>query len=277
MAELGPVVPDAPPTARYAIDGGLAGKSRLDVLAEVMWPTSAALLAAAGVPVGTRCLDLGCGGGHISVELAGLVGPTGSVVGVDIDAEIIDLARAEAAIRGLDNLEFRVGTADDLGDGPYDLGYARFLLSHVANPQRVVGALAAVIAPGGKVIVEDVDFTGAFCFPRSQAYTRSVQLYQDTVRRRGGNADIGPQLPALLRTAGLEDVQVRVVQPTSLDGGAKLMCLLTLERTAAAIVGEGVASTEEVAAVLAELQVLTADRTTLISVPRIVQSWGVQR
>lgn len=163
-------------TARYAIDGGLAGKSRLDVLAEVMWPTSAALLAAAGVPVGARCLDLGCGGGHVSVELAGLVGLTGSVVGVDIDAEIIDLARAAAAVRGLGNLEFRACTADDFGDELFDLGYARFLLSHVADPQRVVSGLAAVMAPGGKVIVEDVDFTGAFCFPRSEAYTRSVHL-----------------------------------------------------------------------------------------------------
>ncbi len=107
-----------------------------------------------------------------------------------------------------------------------------------------------MIATGGKVIVEDVDFTGAFCFPPSDADTRSVQLYQETVRRRGGNADIGPALPGLLRTAGLEDVQVRVVQPVSLDGGAKVMCVLTLERTAAAIVGEGIASAEEVAAVL---------------------------
>ncbi|MGH4006901.1 MAG: methyltransferase domain-containing protein [Pseudonocardiaceae bacterium] len=277
MAEPVPVVPDAPPAARYTIDGGLAGKSRLDVLAEVMWPASAALLAAAGVPVGARCLDLGCGGGHVSVELAGLVGPTGSVVGVDIDAEIVDLARAAAAVRGLGNLEFRVGTADDLGDGCYDLGYARFLLSHVADPQRVVNGLAALTAPGGKVIVEDVDFTGAFCFPPSNAYTRSVQLYQETVRRRGGNADIGPALPSLLRTAGLQDVQVRAVQPVSLDGATKVMCVLTLERTAAAVVGEGIASAEEVAAVLAQLRGLAADRTTLISVPRIVQSWGVQR
>ncbi|HYZ09196.1 MAG TPA: hypothetical protein VE709_11580 [Pseudonocardiaceae bacterium] len=62
---------------------------------------------------------------------------------------------------------------------PYDLRYARFLLSHVADPQRVVSGLAAVIAPGGKVIVEDVDFTGPFCFPRSYAYTRCVQLGVD--------------------------------------------------------------------------------------------------
>jgi hypothetical protein len=128
-----------------------------------------------------------------------------------------------------------------------------------------------VIAPGGKVIVEDVDLTGALCFPRNEAGTWSVQLYQETVRRKGGNetvrrkggnADVGPQLPGLLCTAGLEDIQVRVVQPVSLDSGAKVMCVLTLERTATAIVSVGIASAEEVAAVLAELRMLAADRTT---------------
>ena len=237
-----------------------------------MWPTTAAWLAAAGVPAGAGCLDIGCGGGHVSIELAGMVGPTGSVVGVDLDAEIIDLARASARARGLGNVEFRVGAADQLGGGPYDLGYARFLLSHVAHPQRVLTGLAAAIAPGGMVIVEDVDFTGAFSYPYNDAYSRSVQLYQQTVRRRGGNPDIGPALPGLLRAAGLQDIQVRIVQPAALDGGAKVMCLLTMERTAAAVVAEGIAPAAEVDSVLDGLRTLVADGSSLVSTPRIVQA-----
>ncbi len=263
-------------TARYTIEGGRAGMSRLDVLAAVMWPTTSAWLAAAGVPAGARCVDLGCGGGHVSVELARMAGPTGSVVGVDLDAEIIDLARSAAGARGVGNAEFRVGTADDLDGGPYDLGYARFLLSHVADPQRVLTDLAAATAPGGTVIVEDVDFTGAFCYPHNDAYTRSVQLYQQTVRRRGGNPDIGPALPGMLRAAGLQDVRVRVVQPASLDGGAKVMCLVTLERTAAAVTAEGIAPVEEVESVLAGLRTLVTDRTSLVCTPRIVQAVGTR-
>lgn len=141
----------------------------------------------------------------------------------------------------------------------------------------MVRGLAAVTAPGGTVIVEAVDFTGAFCSRTATPTPAPCSCTNQTVRRRGGNADTGPALPSLLRTAGLENVRVRVVQPVSLDGGAKVRCVLTLERTAAAIVEEGVASAEEVAAVLAELRVLAADHTTLISVPRIVQSWGIRR
>ena len=267
-------LPGAPPEARYTIEGGRAGKARLDVLNEVIWPTSSALLASAGVPSGGRVLDLGCGGGHVSLELARMVGRHGSVVGIDLDAEIIDLARADASAAGVANVEFRVGTAGEIQGGPFDLAYARFLLSHVADPFAVVCLLSAAVVPGGLVVVEDVDFRGSFCHPPSVAYQRSVELYTVVCRRQGGNAEIGPALPGFLLAAGLEDVQVGVVQPVALTGGAKDLCHLTLARTAAAITAAGLAGEAELAELVTELERLAADPTTLVSVPRIVQSWG---
>jgi SAM-dependent methyltransferase len=265
-------LPGAPPEARYTIEGGRAGKARLDVLNEVIWPTSSALLASVGVPDGGHVLDLGCGGGHVSLELARMVGQHGSVVGIDLDAEIIDLARADAA--GVANVEFRVGTAGEIQGGPFDLAYARFLLSHVADPFAVVSLLSAAVVPGGLVVVEDVDFRGAFCHPPSVAYQRSVDLYTEVCRRQGGNAEIGPALPGFLLGAGLEDVHVGVVQPVALAGSTKDLCHLTLARTAASITAAGLAGEAELAELVTELERLAADPTTLVSVPRIVQSWG---
>src|SRR5947209_1394739 len=199
--------------ARYTIDGGETGKQRLDVLSSAMHPVTTALLAIAGVAPGHRCLDVGCGGGHVSRELAELVGASGRVVGIDLDATVIQLARADVESDSIENLEFRVGDAASVDDGPYDVAYARFLLSHVDNPASLLSRLVAVLAPGGVLIVEDIDFTGRFCHPDLPAYWRYVELYRETVRRRGGNADIGPTLPALLQAAGLEDVQLNVCQP----------------------------------------------------------------
>lgn len=261
----------------YTIDGGQAGKSRLNVIAEMMWPASSALLAAAGVSPGARCLDVGCGGGHVSLELAGLVGPTGSVVGLDLDAQILELARSDAAEAGVTNVEYRVGSADALDDGPYDVAYARFLLSHVSDPGGVVAGMAGAVAAGGVVIVEDIDQTGAFCHPDSPVYRRATELYRETVRRRGGNSDIGPELPALLRAAGLQSIGVKVAQPAALDGPFKMATYLTLDRIARAIVEEGTATATEVRDLRAELLTLTEDPTILMSVPRIVQSWGYVR
>ncbi len=100
-------------TSTYAIRGGEEGARRLELLAQVMAPTTGAFLAAAGVTTGMRCLDIGCGAGHVSRHLAALVGPTGRVVGLDLDPVKLATARTEAARGGLENIEF--GVADATG------------------------------------------------------------------------------------------------------------------------------------------------------------------
>jgi len=79
----------------YLIRGGIEGRERLRVLARVMRPTTLPLLERAGVRAGMRCLDVGCGGGDVTFDLASLVGITGSAVGVDLDATKIELARGD--------------------------------------------------------------------------------------------------------------------------------------------------------------------------------------
>ncbi|HET7069828.1 MAG TPA: methyltransferase domain-containing protein [Nocardioides sp.] len=98
----------------YLIRGGLEGRERLRVLGRVMRPTTLALLERAGVTSGMRVVDVGCGGGDVTFDLASLVGLTGSALGIDIDETKIELARADAEQVGVTNVEFRVG---DLTDG----------------------------------------------------------------------------------------------------------------------------------------------------------------
>src|SRR3954447_25743934 len=94
-------------SAEYAIRGGVAGRERLRILARTLHPSTSALFDRLGVGAGLRCLDVGCGGGDVTFELARRVGPRGRVVGVDLDAAKLDLARQEAATQGLSNIEFR--------------------------------------------------------------------------------------------------------------------------------------------------------------------------
>jgi 2-polyprenyl-3-methyl-5-hydroxy-6-metoxy-1,4-benzoquinol methylase len=262
-------------TARYTIDGGLSGKARLDIVSRVAGPATTTLLDRVGVPEGARCVDVGCGGGHVARDLARRAGESGRVVGVDLDAVILELAAADVEAAGLTNVELRCSDATELEPARYDLAYARLLLSHVADPGAVLTAMKeAVTAGGGLVVVEDIDFTGSFCAPACSAYDRYVEMYRETVRRRGGNADIGPLLPSLLRQAGLRDVGVAVAQPCGLEGEPKLISPLTLERIAESVVAEGVATAGEVQQTIAELYEYYADPTSLMSVPRIVQAWG---
>src|SRR4051794_13737916 len=84
---------DAP--HRYAIRGGMEGKKRLDLLAHVLLPTTTELLNRVGLVGGMKCLDVGCGGGHVTILMARIVGPEGRVIGTDTDAEILGLARED--------------------------------------------------------------------------------------------------------------------------------------------------------------------------------------
>jgi SAM-dependent methyltransferase len=260
----------------YAIAGGRAGKERLDVLHRAHGPFTCALLDSVGIKRGARCLDAGCGGGHVSRELAARVGQTGAVVGIDLDEEVLELSRSDALAAGVTNVEFRAGDATELDVSGFDVVFARFLLSHVRDADTVVTALVRALKPGGVIVVEDTDISGVMCHPPSVAFDRFVQIYIETIRRRGGNADVGRMLPALLTSAGLADVGVSIAQPVATSGDVKLMIPLTLERIVDSAIGEGVADSDEIADTIAELYAQAADPTTLMSSARVIQAWATK-
>jgi 2-polyprenyl-3-methyl-5-hydroxy-6-metoxy-1,4-benzoquinol methylase len=102
-----------PDQHEYVLRGGEQGAERLRLLASVKWPTTKTLLERAGLRQGRDCLDVGCGIGAVSLQMAEIVGPPGRVVGMDMDERCLELARLEAQRLGL-NVEFRIGSATDL-------------------------------------------------------------------------------------------------------------------------------------------------------------------
>ena len=194
----------------YVIRGGEEGKARLSVISEALASSTAGLLDAAGLRGGMRCLDLGCGGGDVTLAIARVVGPGGSVVGIDMDAVKIDLARQDASDQGVEHVEFRSGDATTLdADSEYDLVYARFLLTHLVDPEAALRRMIAAVEPGGVVVVEDLDHSAVFAYPNCPALDRFVTLYNATAQGRGGDPEIGPKLMGMLRRAGLDGIQLR--------------------------------------------------------------------
>jgi ubiquinone/menaquinone biosynthesis C-methylase UbiE len=262
-------------TERYVIRGGAEGRERLRLLAQLFGPSTRALIARVGVASGAVCLDVGCGGGDVTLELARAVGPSGRVIGVDFDAEKIDIARREAEQHGLRNVTFElrdVSTWEPVV--PFDVVFARFLLTHVPDPATLLAALYRHVRPGGVAALEDIDFRGHFYEPHCPALDRFVELYTTAVRRRGGDAEIGPKLPKLLRDAGFEDVQLGLVQHTAFVGGSKLITCLTMEYIADAVVADGLASQADVQQTIEELYAFADDPRTVHGGPRVFQAWG---
>ena len=261
--------------AHYILRGGIEGRERLRILARVMQPSALALLERVGVKPGMHCLDVGCGGGDLAFDLARMVGSSGRVVGTDIDPKKLELARAETEEHQLENVAFELADIANAAPGnTFDVVHARFVLTHLPDPQHAVLHMLSAVRPGGVLILQDVDFRGHFCHPENPAFARFVRLYSETALRRGVDANIGPRLVGFLIEAGLTDVQMNIVQPAGMSGDVKLIAALTMESIADSVAAEGVALKAEVDELVDALYDLARDENCLMSVARIVQVWG---
>lgn len=246
----------------------------MDIMAGLLRPSTVALLEAVGVKAGDRCLDIGCGGGQVAMELARLVGPEGQVTGIDLDAEALELARHEAEAAGLRHVSFRVGDATQLAEPECDVVYARFLLGHVGCAEEIVRRMIGCLKPGGVLVIEDFDLAGGFSDPPSSAHDRWCWATEEAIRRRGGDPSFARRLPNVLRRAGLVGVGVGVAQPAFMEGPGKALLYLGIEDCADAAVAEDVLSRDEVDRLHAELVAFAEDPGTLLSWVRVVQAWG---
>jgi ubiquinone/menaquinone biosynthesis C-methylase UbiE len=258
----------------YVLRGGSEAAKRLNVLAEASWPTTERMFQRIGVQRGWKCLDAGCGNGHVAIKLAGLVGATGKSVGEDFDAKILEVAREDAAELGA-QVEFRQRSVFELREGEgYDLVYARFLLTHLADPREGLRSLIRAAKPGGFVVVEDIDFHTYFSWPQSRAFDRYVELYRETSLRMGADPLIGPKLVGMFLDAELDDVQFEPVEPLFREGVGKLIPQLTMEHIRENVVSSGLASHEEITQIVSELDALRQDPQSLMGYPRVFQVWG---
>jgi SAM-dependent methyltransferase len=224
-----------------------------------------------------RCLDVGCGNGAVTLKLALRVGSTGQVVGIDRDERCLEIARHKAARHKLPAV-FRPESVADLREtNTYDRVYGRFLLTHLPKPEDGLARMVQAARKGGLVFVEDIEFAAHFCYPSCPALTRYVDLYQQAVARRGGDPNIGPRLASLFLDAGLDDVQLEVVQPTFRSGTGKRIAAITMEHIGEAVVQQGLASVQEVQGIVAQLDQFASNPRTILSLPRIFQVWGRKR
>jgi ubiquinone/menaquinone biosynthesis C-methylase UbiE len=260
----------------YIIRSGMPGRERLRILAAIFHETTTALLRPAGIGPGMTCLDLGCGGGDVAVELAKLVGPDGHVTGIDIDETSVAIARREAAEQGLANIEYRQGDArNPQVEHEVDAVYARFLLTHVPDPVDSLRNMRRVLRPGGVIVIEDVDFSGCFSAPERESFRRFVDLYTRTAARRGADANIGVHLPLYLKETGFAEVRLNVIQPAGFDEFTKALLPSTMENIVEAVVAADLGEREELEWVVNDLYDAASDPGQILSHPRVVQTWAI--
>ncbi|TFD78996.1 class I SAM-dependent methyltransferase [Cryobacterium sp. Sr8] len=157
---------------------------------------------------GLTLLDVGCGPGTITVDLARRLAP-GRVIGVDASAEIIEHAAGLAFDKGVRNAGFQVGDVYslDFPDESFDIVHAHQVIQHVANPVAAMREIRRVLRPGGVFAARDVDYGGVMYYPKLQGLSEWMTVYRDVHYWNGGDPDAGRALKAWARLAGFSAVE----------------------------------------------------------------------
>lgn len=185
-----------------------------------LWSASAhQLWERAGLRPGEAVLDVGCGPGHATVELAEIVGPSGRVLAVDESPLFLKHLHDRVSARRLHNVERLLGDAQQLDSllpresGKIDLAYARWVLCFVPDPEALVRGVAKLLRPGGRFAVQDYfNYESMSIAPKDDAFTKVILAIGKSWRSRGGDPDIVSRLPALFRKHGLELADIRLNQ-----------------------------------------------------------------
>ncbi len=155
---------------------------------------------------GLDLLDVGCGPGTVTVDLARRVAP-GRVVGLDVSADPLAEARDLAAWADVP-VDFVVGDvhALDVPDDSFDVVHAHQVLQHLTDPVAALREMARVCRPGGLLAVRDVDYATVTWHPADEGLDRWLELYHQVARANGAEPDAGRRLVAWAHAAGLRDV-----------------------------------------------------------------------
>lgn len=152
---------------------------------------------------GMRVLDVGCGPGSITADLATAAGPDGEVLGVDLSADVV-----AAAAAGTPSARFAVGDVMhlDLPDASFDVVHAHQVLQHLRDPVAALREMARVARPGGLLAVRDADYAAMSWFPDVDGLERWRATYRSVARSFGAEPDAGRCLLGWAHAAGLTDV-----------------------------------------------------------------------
>ncbi len=162
---------------------------------------------------GMDVLDIGCGPGTITIDLARLVFP-GAVVGIDSSETAITAARrrAEDLASAPDSppvrLTFAVADAYalDLADHCVDVVHAHQVLQHLSEPVAALAEWRRLVRPGGLVAARDADYEAFTWAPPDERLDRWLAWYRDVARRNGGEPDAGRSMLGWAHAAGFTDV-----------------------------------------------------------------------
>ena len=176
----------------------------------------------AGFTEGQALLDVGCGPGHATLDLAEIVGPSGQVVAIDRSRRFLDALEAARLRRGLANITSHEVDLDegDLPAAAADGAWSRWVFAFVKRPRDLLARVGEALRPGGVLVAHEYFHYSTWGLaPRSPEIEEFVGVVTASWRASGGEPDVGLEMPRWLQELGFEIRSLRpiidVVPPTS--------------------------------------------------------------
>jgi SAM-dependent methyltransferase len=260
-------------SGNYPIERRPGEIERLLIQGAAMAPDTEVMLNRIGVKEGWSCLDVGCGPRGITDLLSKRVGARGRVVGLDMDAQFLEVARAGAQR----NVAFRQDDAygSDLPDGSFDLVHMRFVASTTGDPGRLLKEAIRLARPGGIVALQEPDGSTLDCYPPHPAWDRLKAALLGAFSGVGADVRLAKRLYAIVRQTGLGDVQYRTFLIGVRSGDPLVDYLPSIvESLRGTVIKLGLLSESEFSDVLAECRNHLLKPDTSFTMYTVAQVWG---
>jgi ubiquinone/menaquinone biosynthesis C-methylase UbiE len=235
--------------------------------AEIAWRT-------AGFREGDHLLDLGCGPGFATLDLARIVGASGSVTAVDQSSDFLAHLRARTDDLGLENVKaIRADLAhDDLPLDPVDGVWIRWVLAFLPSWRDIVARVARRVKPGGRFAIHEYFDYGAWrLVPHDDVFERFVDAVIRSWRKSGGEPDIGVPIAQELQSLGFTITGRRLISTASIRGDDRWRWLSTFARSAPnRLVELGEIDTADAEAIRASVDRAEANGSWMIS-PGVIE------
>jgi SAM-dependent methyltransferase len=214
---------NAPTDRPYVLGTGDEELVRLGFQHRVWSEQAFGIWSRAGFGPSQTLLDVGCGPGYTSLDLAHLVGPQGRVMAIDHSERFISHLKDQQQAQGLNNIDARVGDAQqlDVPEGTIDGAYARWLLCFLDDPEAVVAGVAGALKPGGVFAVQDYfHYLAVDLAPHSAAFRRVVEAVHESWAVRGGSIDVGTRVPEMMDRCGISVKELKPILRVARPGSA---------------------------------------------------------
>ncbi len=241
----------------YTLRVGEEGAKRLELLNELFNPHSLKFIESVTELKNKRILDVGCGTGIMSGELAIRSLPFGCVLATDISNEQLELAQLLAENKNIRNINYLKISAFDIDSikDKFDVIYFRFVLAHLPNPLQILRKVTSLMHSKSVLICEEPeDVDKVFCNPLDDVFSWWKKGLDVQVQACKGTFTIGSVLNNLFQEMNLEVMSEQTIQPLMKTSRLKQQLWMGLVECTSIVISAGFATQEEINEKVEELK-----------------------